>query len=205
MQLSKTAYYADFVIYGVMIAALSSLAVASGDWRALDKWLIASAVGAAVWTLAEYALHRFVLHRVPVIASMHAAHHASPRAFIGSPTWVTLLLFVVAVFLPAWRGFSFNVASGLLTGVMTGFLWYGILHHTIHHGRPAALASQLRKVARRHMRHHYSRQEGNFGVTTVLWDWVFGTRLSAPRSGQPIQRPTWWGRCKAAWPAFRSS
>ncbi len=205
MRLSKTAYYADFAIYTIMIAALFSLAALGSDWRGLDRWLIAAAAGAATWTLAEYLLHRFVLHRAPVIEPMHAAHHASPRAYIGTPTWVTLSLFFVAVFLPAWRGISFNVASGLVAGVMAGFLWYGILHHTIHHGSPRALALQLKKIARRHMRHHYSRQQGNFGVTTALWDWVFGTQLQAPRSGQPLQRPAWWERRKDVGSVFRSN
>jgi sterol desaturase/sphingolipid hydroxylase (fatty acid hydroxylase superfamily) len=28
------------------------------------------------------------------------------------------------------------------------------------------------------MRHHYSPKSGNFGVTTRLWDRVFGTAIS---------------------------
>jgi sterol desaturase/sphingolipid hydroxylase (fatty acid hydroxylase superfamily) len=27
------------------------------------------------------------------------------------------------------------------------------------------------------MRHHFSPQRGNFGVTTPLWDYVFGTTI----------------------------
>jgi sterol desaturase/sphingolipid hydroxylase (fatty acid hydroxylase superfamily) len=191
MQLSKTAYYADFAIYAAAVGALFSGAALGGDWADRDKWLTAFAVGMAVWTLIEYVLHRFVLHRVPVIAPMHDDHHHSPRAYIGTPTWVTLTLFVTVVFLPAWRGISFNVASGLTAGVMAGFFWYGVLHHTIHHGRPRALASRVRNIAHRHMRHHYSRREGNFGVTTGLWDWLFRTSLAAPRSGRSLWRFSW--------------
>ncbi len=188
MRLSKTAYYADFVIYAIVIGGLFSLsALGSRSWALLD-WLVAAAAGMVVWTLMEYALHRFVLHRVPVIAAMHDVHHASPRALIGTPTWVTLTLFLVVVFLPAWRALSFNTSSGLTAGAMSGFLWYGILHHTIHHGRPRALASRLREIAHRHLRHHYSRRQGNFGVTTIFWDWVFGTRLTVSRSGQAADR-----------------
>jgi len=29
------------------------------------------------------------------------------------------------------------------------------------------------------MRHHHSPKRGNFGVTTPLWDYVFGTAISA--------------------------
>jgi sterol desaturase/sphingolipid hydroxylase (fatty acid hydroxylase superfamily) len=31
----------------------------------------------------------------------------------------------------------------------------------------------------RHLRHHYSPRPGNFGVTTPLWDHVFGTYIAA--------------------------
>lgn len=181
MQLSKTAYYADFVVYTATIGALLSLAAVEGNWRDRNLWLLASAAGVAVWTLMEYILHRFVLHRVPGIAPMHEAHHTSPRAYIGTPTVVTLALFFGGVFLPAWHESSFNVASGLTAGVMAGFLWYGVLHHTIHHGRPRALASRVQDITRRHLRHHYSRRQGNFGVTTALWDWLLGTSLAGPR------------------------
>jgi sterol desaturase/sphingolipid hydroxylase (fatty acid hydroxylase superfamily) len=27
------------------------------------------------------------------------------------------------------------------------------------------------------MRHHYSPKRGNFGVTTPIWDYVFGTTI----------------------------
>jgi sterol desaturase/sphingolipid hydroxylase (fatty acid hydroxylase superfamily) len=29
------------------------------------------------------------------------------------------------------------------------------------------------------MRHHYSPKSGNFGVTTPLWDHVFGTAIGS--------------------------
>src|ERR1039458_1641782 len=59
--------------------------------------------------------------------------------------------------------------------LMMGFLWYGILHHAIHHGRPRALAALVSTCAHRHQQHHFSGQPGNFGVTIPLWDYLFGT------------------------------
>lgn len=175
MLLSKTAYYADFVIYAAVLLALGSLAALSADWLGRFTWLCAFTAGWALWTLLEYLMHRFVLHRVPPFAAMHALHHASPRAFIGTPTWLTLAILWLLFFLPAWRSVSFNVASGLFAGTVMGFLWYGILHHVILHGRPRILASLVARCARRHQRHHCSGRRGNYGVTVSLWDLVFKT------------------------------
>ena len=175
MQLTKTAYYADFVIYAAVISVLSFIAAISADWTERLKWLAALVTGGAIWTLLEYLLHRYVLHGLPVFAAMHAVHHASPRAYVGTPTWITLAILWIVFFFPVWWCISFNVASGLIAGVMIGFLWYGIVHHAIHHGRPRLLASVMSTCALRHARHHYSGLTGNFGVTTPFWDCIFGT------------------------------
>jgi sterol desaturase/sphingolipid hydroxylase (fatty acid hydroxylase superfamily) len=181
MLLSKTAYYADFVIYAAVIGALGSIAAFGAGWEERFKWLSYCAAGVMVWTLLEYLLHRFVLHQVPVFADMHTVHHASPRAFVGTPTWLTLAALWLVFFFPAWWGLSFNAASGLISGVMLGFLWYGILHHVVHHRRPRLLALLMPECAVRHSRHHYSSQAGNFGVTTPLWDYLFGTTVGGRR------------------------
>jgi sterol desaturase/sphingolipid hydroxylase (fatty acid hydroxylase superfamily) len=179
MLLSKTAYYADFAVYAAAIVGLILLAALDPDWGERFTWLAAFGGGMAGWTLLEYLLHRFVLHRLPIVSDMHAAHHASPRALVGTPTWLSIAILWVVIFLPMWSRYSFNLASGVITGVMTGFLWYGIVHHAIHHRRPRFLASRLTTSIHRHLVHHYSERPHNFGVTTPLWDYLFGT--AAPR------------------------
>jgi sterol desaturase/sphingolipid hydroxylase (fatty acid hydroxylase superfamily) len=175
MRLSKAAYYTDFAIYAIVIVALTFAATRNADWISLRVWLEAFIAGALVWTLLEYLLHRFLLHRQSPFATMHAVHHAEPRAFVGTPTWLTLGVLWVSFFLPEWWLGSLNLAGGLVAGVMTGFLWYGVVHHVIHHGRPRVLRTALSKCANRHRRHHYASHPGNFGVTTPLWDHLFGT------------------------------
>ncbi len=180
MRLSKTAYYADFMIYAGAVAALAVFAAGESGRAAHATWIEAFAVGAALWTLLEYLLHRFILHRWRPFAAMHAFHHAAPRDLVGTPTWITLGIFWSLFFVPEWWLWSFNVASGLVAGVMAGFLWYGLLHHLIHHGRPRIIAALLEKSAGRHRQHHYARRCGNFGVTTPIWDHLFGTVIEKP-------------------------
>ena len=180
MQLSKTAYYGDFVIYGATVLALAARVCLQGQASLRLQWLAEFAAGIGLWTLLEYVLHRWVFHRAPLIAPMHDAHHRSPRALLGTPTWLSLPLMWLVIFVPTWYFSSFTTASGLTAGVMAGFVWYGILHHAAHHGRPRLIATRLSPCVRRHARHHYSKRPVNFGVTIALWDHVFGTADRKP-------------------------
>jgi sterol desaturase/sphingolipid hydroxylase (fatty acid hydroxylase superfamily) len=172
----KVGYYADFITYGMLVVALLALA-----WRGSrhDRliWLAAAIAGGGSWTLIEYLLHRFVFHRMPLIAELHHAHHASPRAYVGTPTWASLLTLTGVFFIPVWRLFSLNIALGSISGLITGWLWYGIVHHAIHHRRPRWLATVLKGASHRHFLHHSPYVSGNFGVTSSVWDRVFGTHI----------------------------
>jgi sterol desaturase/sphingolipid hydroxylase (fatty acid hydroxylase superfamily) len=175
MRLSKTAYYADFLLYAAIVLALAAYICVAGSWPMRRLWLEDFAIGAVAWTLLEYVLHRWVLHCVPLIAPLHDAHHQAPRELRGTPTWLTLAIIWALFFVPAWRIWSVTVASGLTAGVMTGYWWYGMLHHVSHHGRPTLLAAWTSGCVRRHLRHHYAKRPVNFGFTTAFWDHLFGT------------------------------
>lgn len=191
MRLSKTAYYADFFIYGTIVLSLATYVCLQGQWLVRLQWLGEFALGMITWTLLEYVLHRWVLHRVPFIAPMHDAHHRAPRELLGTPTWLSLSVMGLVFFLPIWREWSFIAASGVTAGIMMGFLWYGVTHHASHHGRPKLLATRLSGCMRRHLRHHYSKRAVNFGFTTAFWDHVFGTaeRTSGAIARRPPRSP----------------
>lgn len=172
----KVGYYADFITYGMLVVGLLAFAWRESRHEQL-LWLAAALAGALSWTLLEYLLHRFVFHRLPLIADLHQAHHAAPRAYIGTPTWVSLLILGGVFFVPIWRLLSLNIAFGSISGLITGWLWYGIVHHVIHHRRPRLLASALKLASHRHFLHHSPYVSGNFGVTTAVWDRVFGTHI----------------------------
>ncbi len=180
----KLGYYADFIIYAVVLVALVVL-TPRGSRSDQLIWLGAAAAGAASWTLIEYVMHRFVFHRMPLITDLHHAHHASPRAYLGTPTWLSLLILGLLFFLPLWRLFTLNIAFGAISGLIAGWLWYGIVHHVIHYRRPRRLAIALKAASHRHLRHHGAAY-GNFGVTTPVWDHVFGTHISSGARAKDI-------------------
>ena len=78
MQLTKTAYYADFVIYAALIGILISIVAVGAHWTERLKWLAALMTGGAAWTLLEYLLHRFVLHRLPVFVRACRSSRIAP-------------------------------------------------------------------------------------------------------------------------------
>lgn len=176
MRLSKAGYYADFIAYPAVALVLAAFELRPPESRQQFDWLIACMLGLGVWTLAEYLIHRFVFHRIPVIAQMHEMHHAHPAALIGAPVWMSACVFGFGAFIPLWGLVGFKIASGMVTGLMLGYLYYVFVHTAIHRWR-LDQASFLYPAKLHHARHHYGTQDGNFGVTTGFWDHVFGTAL----------------------------
>ena len=175
MRLTKVGNYADFVFYPLLVLAMVTGTIATTTPRQWIGCALALVIGVAGWTLLEYILHRIILHCAWPFRQMHALHHASPAAMIGTPTWLTAPIIGTAIFLPLWRVLDFDLASGLSVGLTLGYLWFVIVHHAIHHWR-ARPGSFLLRAKRRHLQHHCaSPKTGNFGVTTAFWDRVFRT------------------------------
>jgi sterol desaturase/sphingolipid hydroxylase (fatty acid hydroxylase superfamily) len=179
MQLSKFDYYCDYVAYPIVIGALATGSLVHHGNHDILVWSAAMLGGIAFWTLAEYWVHRVLMHGYGVFVAAHAMHHAAPRAYIGTPAWISMPTLLGIIFLPLWFWFGFNIASGTLAGVMTGYTWYGLLHHLMHHLQNPPALGYLRNLQSRHMRHHYSPKAGNFGVTTGVWDRLFGTLIGS--------------------------
>jgi len=123
--------------------------------------LILFCCGLLTFTLAEYITHRFVLHAISPV--QHRLHHARPREPIDRIFWQIWLAFVV-VYL--------TTGGALVAGALVAYAWYLFVHYCAHQN-PAVLPAPLLK---HHLDHHRFANR-NFGVTTKLWDRVFGTML----------------------------
>jgi sterol desaturase/sphingolipid hydroxylase (fatty acid hydroxylase superfamily) len=182
MELSKTSYYSDYFAYPVIVAALAVAGMHRERLLDTVAWCAAAAAGVLLWTFMEYVLHRIALHRIAYFVPMHGLHHAAPLAYVGTPTWLSVSILGAGIFAPVWWFAGLRVASGLTSGVMVGYMIYGLVHHVIHHRRNSPTSRYLNELRAWHMRHHYSPRSGNFGVTTPLWDYVFGTAIAAKAS-----------------------
>ena len=180
----KAGYLADFVLYAVASATLAVLLAVVAPHARRAEILAFALLGLVAWTLVEYVLHRFVLHGIQPFKAWHAEHHRRPRALIGTPTILSAALIAMLVFLPGlvlsdvWRACAFTF------GLLTGYLVYAIVHHATHHWR--ADNAWLRRVKRHHAWHHSPiAAPGRYGVSSALWDFVFGTN---GRSGNVRRR-----------------
>lgn len=149
----KWKYYFDFVAVPVA-AVLSVLTWGVTWWFPLQAY-----AGFVVWTLAEYLIHRLIFHGLEPYRHQHLLHHRDPREYVGvSPKGTVPALFALGLLLPA----------GYYVGLLAGYYTYIVMHDQFHHTpRDSAMA-------RRHERHH-NQWRVNFGVSTSLWDRVFGT------------------------------
>jgi sterol desaturase/sphingolipid hydroxylase (fatty acid hydroxylase superfamily) len=148
--------------------------------------LVALLLGVFLWTIAEYTLHRFVFHfraRRPwqerVIFLFHGIHHAQPQCktrLVMPPAVSIPMAFIfyglfyglvgIGLSSPQW-------VDPLFAGFILGYLIYDLTHYATHHFRMRS--GVLKFLKRYHMQHHYKTPDQRFGVSSPLWDVVFGT------------------------------
>ena len=175
---SRNAYRADFALYACAVVGLAVfLAAEAPHGHRLTMAALISA-GLLCWSVLEYLLHRFVLHGLQPFKGWHEAHHNRPSALICAPTFFSAMLIITLVFVPAfWLGDLWR-ACALTLGVVAGYLGYAITHHATHHWRADSV--WLRQRKRWHALHHHSTGDQRcFGVTSALWDHVFGSAAVA--------------------------
>jgi len=152
-------------------------------------WLLP--IGVLIWTLLEYALHRFIFHiQIPlrnphlkeIVNSSHLSHHASPRDPTKLLVHPTYGLIISSILFAVVYGVSRSLFStaGIMTGIWAGFLYYETVHYRVHFS--LAGSRLITRQRRRHFYHHFTNNKRCFGVTSPLWDIVF--RTTATSSGQ---------------------
>lgn len=160
----------------------------------LTASLVAAGLGALSWTLLEYLLHRFVFHGASAKslgAREHRRHHAQVDYF--APWWQKALAGVVAtaVVLPlAIAAQGAAIGLSFTGGFISMYLLYEILHRRAHTHPPTGPYGRWRR--RNHFAHHFVDPRRGQGVTTPIWDWVFGTRLAVETVRVPRRLAMSW-------------
>src|ERR1700733_3116767 len=102
MPINKFLYFGDFAAIPVAIAVLVYLALSARGLAGAPNFAISLSIGIAVWTLAEYLIHRFVYHNAPFFAPLHDAHHRAPGELIGVPSFVSSGFIVLVCYFPVY-------------------------------------------------------------------------------------------------------
>ncbi|RVW30084.1 Dihydroceramide fatty acyl 2-hydroxylase FAH1 [Vitis vinifera] len=66
-----------------------------------------------------------------------------------------------------------TTAPALFGGGLLGYVMYDVTHYYLHHGQPSSKVP--RNLKKYHLNHHFRIQDMGFGITSSLWDRVFGT------------------------------
>ena len=145
------------------------------------------ALGLFIWTLSEYLLHRYLFHFEPkhptlkwVWYLIHGVHHEQPQCKTRLVMPPVLSIPLALLFFGLFRfvvGTVFGAplwVAPMFAGFVTGYILYDMLHYAEHH--LSMKWGFLKFVKRYHLLHHYRTPEHRFGVSSPLWDYIFGTR-----------------------------
>ena len=145
-------------------------------------------VGFFAWGGVEYAVHRWVLHGGPSMATRaHARHHADAAALISMPAFISPALATASCFALSAM-FEKGLAALAVFGLYAGYNYYAALHHLLH--RQRTLVNRIAPFARLEEAHgvHHRRCRVNFGVSTTWWDRLLGSYQPPPRLDAPAIR-----------------
>jgi sterol desaturase/sphingolipid hydroxylase (fatty acid hydroxylase superfamily) len=155
----------SFAVHGLSVTAVLGFAM----------------LGLTTWSLAEYLLHRYLFHMRPagpfrarLQFMIHGLHHDDPE----DPTRLVLppvpTCLGAVVFFTAFRALLGPArAEPVFAFFAVGYLVYDYIHFASHRFVPWTRVG--RALKRNHMLHHYSMPHSHWGVSSPLWDYVFGT------------------------------
>jgi sterol desaturase/sphingolipid hydroxylase (fatty acid hydroxylase superfamily) len=183
------------VIWGIYIPIIAGLlyyAAATLEFSTL-RIALTFLGGMFFWTLFEYLMHRFVFHFVAENEStkkfvyvLHGNHHEYPRdrERLFMPPVPSLIL-ASAIFGIMYLLMGWNV-SMFFPGFVLGYLMYGTMHYAIHAWNPPY--KWMKPLWRNHHLHHYKNEHNGFGVSSTLWDHVFGTMFDLKKEKEDKEK-----------------
>ncbi len=190
--LTKTHPLVIWGIYSPVIIGFSYYAFLKFNFS-LGKMSVLFILGMFSWTLFEYIMHRWVFHMVAesekamkIIYVMHGNHHHFPRdkERLFMPPVPSLIL-ASLIFILLFAAMAQN-AFVFFPGFLLGYLMYGTTHYAIHAWNPPV--KWMKPLWRNHHLHHYKDDHKGFGVSTTIWDRLFGTMFDLKKEKEDKEK-----------------
>lgn len=137
-------------------------------------------LGWLVYSWIEYLVHRYLFHidtsteaRKKFQYTMHGVHHHHPKDKdrIAMPPLLSITL--ATVLLIIFRFILGDYAFSFTAGFLVGYGSYLLVHYLVHIHRPPR--NFFKHLWINHSIHHYRDGEIIFGVSSPLWDYIYGT------------------------------
>ncbi|MBK9957265.1 MAG: sterol desaturase family protein [Chitinophagaceae bacterium] len=188
------------VIWGIYLPIIAYMLFFSHTQFQLSVMRICATFlsGIFFWSFFEYIMHRWIFHFASenkkvkkVVYIIHGNHHEYPRdkerLFMPPVPSIIIasVLFFIFYFLGALAGIKF-FAFTFFPGFILGYLIYGSMHYAIHAWGPPF--KWMKRLWRNHHLHHYKNEENGFGVSSTLWDNVFGTTFNLKKEKEDKEK-----------------
>jgi sterol desaturase/sphingolipid hydroxylase (fatty acid hydroxylase superfamily) len=149
--------------------------------------------GIFFWSFFEYLAHRFIFHMISNKPSLqrfaytlHGNHHHYPRdrqrLFMPPVPSVVLASAIFGLMYLVLRQHTFMFFPGFILG----YLMYGTMHYAIHAWNPPF--KWMKGLWRNHHLHHYKNEHHGFGVSSTIWDHVFGTMFDLKKEKEDKEK-----------------
>ena len=136
--------------------------------------------GIFLFSFAEYVIHRNLYHLEPKSERrrkfaylIHGVHHDYPKDKSRLAMPPAGLIIYLIIFYALFQLLFGKYGYGLFSGFGIGYALYLTVHYSVHAFRPPR--NFLRLLWTNHAIHHYQDQNAMYGLTSPLWDYVFGT------------------------------
>jgi sterol desaturase/sphingolipid hydroxylase (fatty acid hydroxylase superfamily) len=154
-------------------------------------WFLA---GCAGWTFIEYGMHHWNGHLLKgrtEFSREHLKHHTLQDYFAPLSKKVTVAVIVSTVIGSLGTALLGPTGGiGFAMGVVAGYGFYEYLHWANHMKAPRS--AYARWARRHHFSHHFTDARYNHGVTTPIWDMVFGTYRQPEQIKVPSKLAMGW-------------
>lgn len=146
----------------------------------LGLGLLVMFAGYIFFTFVEYMMHKHFFHMEPdtpikdkLQYSVHGVHHDYPKDKdrLAMPPFVSAAYAAISYLL--FKLILGDFAFYFLPGFLVGYASYLGVHYIVHAFNPPKNFFKILWV--NHAIHHYKDPDIAFGVSTPLWDIVFGT------------------------------
>ena len=137
-------------------------------------------LGFIAFTWAEYQIHRHIFHmltftkwREKIQYLIHGIHHEFPKDKdrLAMPPLMSIAIVTVLVLIGKWT--MGDWAYSFMAGFLISYSNYLLIHYLVHAYQPPNNFFKVLWV--NHGVHHYKKGEGVYGVSSPLWDIVYGT------------------------------
>ncbi|VXD20903.1 sterol desaturase family protein [Marinoscillum sp. 108] len=178
-RLTRTHIAIPLILFSTISTILIVYGINQGYINAVNTPLLFVA-GLLAFTLIEYIMHRFLFHLQPktdkqekFAYTVHGVHHDYPKDKDRLAMPPPLSIVISALFFGLYWLIMGNLVYGFLPGFLMGYASYLWVHYMVHAFKPPKNFFKVLWV--HHGIHHYKDQHNAFGVSSPLWDVVFGT------------------------------